>query len=66
MFNMPYIKEELEKIQVRYSNYIKKKATIFLAVVVIPPPPPRPTEPHICVPSLFLPFSAGVLGAINM
>jgi hypothetical protein len=40
MFNMPYIKEELEKIQVLYSNNIGKEGGhTFLAVVGVPPPP---------------------------
>ncbi len=36
MFNMPYIKEELEKIQVLYSKNIGKEGHTFLAVVVPP------------------------------
>ncbi len=47
MFNMPYIKEELEKIQVLYSYNIGKESHTFLAVVGIPPPsPPPPVNQH--------------------
>ncbi len=46
MFNMPYIKEELEKIQVLYSYNIGNESHTFLAVVGIPPPSPPLVNQH--------------------
>ncbi len=58
MFNMPYIKEELEKIQVRHSNNIRKEGHIFFNCRLYPPPPPSSnTHIHVAAsPSFFCLF----------